>query len=59
LDLAVDHVSGRLDADIEAFAAFVHECVYERLDPQVLENLRDQAGQAVSRGAGQDLGRHL
>lgn len=43
LDLAIDQATGRLEADAAAFAEFVHDTIYSRLEPSALEELRRAA----------------
>ena len=43
LDLMVDDATGRIDDDLAAFVDFVHKAVYQRLDPDVLADLRKES----------------
>lgn len=47
LALAIDQATGRLDSDMQAFADFVSECIYQRLDGSALDSLRARAAEGL------------
>lgn len=45
IEVAIDHATGRFEAEAQDFVRFVHDAVFCRLDPDILQQLRDTAAE--------------
>lgn len=56
IEVAVDDITGRTEAGVRAFMVFVRDCVYTRLAPDVLAEIRATVSTFISDAATNEVG---